>query len=402
MISVRGVLGVVSLNDTTNPGGRIMHVISKRIALVACCAVIAAAALQSMTDAATAQSQPAKRVYIVQSYEKGHVCGEPQAEGILDALATGGWEVGRNLTVQSYYMDTYRTNAAPEAMKAEGQKALAEIAQFKPDIVFVLDDAAVRQVMLPLIGRADLSIVFSGMNGQPEIYNDPTHYLDSRAHPGGNVTGVYEKLYAAQSLKVMAQAVPALRSGKAVMITDGSPTGNGLTRQFELELKDSDIAWEVRRVKDWGEYTALIQTLNDDATVKAIYPVALTLPVEGGGRYAAAQIYDWTITNSRKPEMAINYFFARMGLFGGAVINFNSMGKLAGQKGAKILGGTKAGDLPVEDAPDYAIVFNLKRAGDLGIEISPRVLAAANAIYRDNLVPLQGRPLLYDPQVKSF
>ena len=379
-----------------------MHVISKRIALVACCAVIAAAALQSMTDTATAQSQPAKRVYIVQSYEKGHVCGEPQAEGILDALATGGWEVGRNLTVQSYYMDTYRTNAAPEAMKAEGQKALAEIAQFKPDIVFVLDDAAVRQVMLPLIGRADLSIVFSGMNGQPEIYNDPTHYLDSRAHPGGNVTGVYEKLYAAQSLKVMAQAVPALRSGKAVMITDGSPTGNGLTRQFELELKDSDIAWEVRRVKDWGEYTALIQTLNDDATVKAIYPVALTLPVEGGGRYAAAQIYDWTITNSRKPEMAINYFFARMGLFGGAVINFNSMGKLAGQKGAKILAGAKAGDLPVEDAPDYAIVFNLKRAGDLGIEIPPRVLAAANAIYKDNLVPLQGRPLLYDPQVRSF
>jgi ABC-type uncharacterized transport system substrate-binding protein len=360
------------------------------------------AALQLTTIAAMAQSQPAKRIYIVQSYEKGHVCGEPQAEGILDALAAGGWKVGTNLTVQSYYMDTYRTNATPDAMKAEGQKALAEIAEFKPDIVFVLDDAAVRQVMLPLIGRTDMSIVFSGMNGQPEIYNEPKHYLDSWAHPGGNVTGVYEKLYAAQSLKVMAQAVPALRDGKAVMITDGSPTGNGLTKQFELELKDSDIKWEVRRVKDWGEYTALIKALNDDETVKAIYPVALTLPVEGGGRYAAAQIYDWTIANSRKPEMAINYFFARMGLFGGAVINFNSMGKLAGQKGAKILAGTKAGDLPVEDAPDYAIVFNLKRASDLGIEISPRVLAAASAIYKDNLVPLQGRALLYDPQVKSF
>jgi hypothetical protein len=61
-------------------------------------------------------------------------------------------------------------------------------------------------------------------------------------------------------------------------------------------------------------------------TVKAIYPVALTLPTEGGGRYAAAQIYDWTITNSRKPEMAINYFFARMGLFGGAVVNYRRDG----------------------------------------------------------------------------
>ena len=100
--------------------------------------------------------------------------------------------------------------------------------------------------------------------------------------------------------------------------------------------------------------------------------------------------------------MAINYFFARMGLFGGAVVNFGAMGKLAGQKGAKILNGGKAGDLPIEDAPDYAIVFNLKRAADLGIEIPPRVLAAASAIYKDNLLPLQDRALLYDPQVKSF
>jgi len=58
------------------------------------------------------------------------------------------------------------------------------------------------------------------MNGQPEMYNEMKKYLDSRARPGSNVTGVYEKLYAAQSLKVMAQAIPQLRGAKAVMITD--------------------------------------------------------------------------------------------------------------------------------------------------------------------------------------
>jgi ABC-type uncharacterized transport system substrate-binding protein len=362
-----------------------------------------AATLPMTAVVARAQTQPPKRIYIVQSYEQGHVCGEPQAEGILEALAAGGWTTGKNLTVRSYYMDTYRTNTALEAMQREGQKALAEIADFKPDIVFALDDAATRQVMMPLVDRSDVSVVFSGMNGQPEMYNEIKKYMDSRAHPGSNVTGVYEKLYVAQSLKVMAQAVPGLRGAKAVMITDFSPTGNGLTKQFELELADmTEVKWEVRRVKDWTEYMALIETLNKDETVKAIYPVALTLPTDGGGRYAAAQIYDWTIANSRKPEMAINYFFARMGLFGGAVVNFGAMGKLAGQKGAKVLGGSKAGDLPIEDAPDYAIVFNLKRAGDLGIDIPPRVLAAASAIYKDNLLPLKGRALLYDPQVKSF
>jgi putative ABC transport system substrate-binding protein len=241
------------------------------------------------------------------------------------------------------------------------------------------------------------------MNGQPEMYDGLKKFMDSRTRPGSNVTGVYERLYAAQSLKVMAQAVPGLRGRKAVMITDFSPTGNGLTKQFDLELAEvTEVKWEVRRVRDWSEYTALIQSLNADEEVKAIYPVALTLATDNGGRYAAAQIYEWTIANSRKPEMAINYFFARMGLFGGAVVNFGAMGKLAGQKGAKILSGTKAGELPIEDAPDYAIVFNLKRASDLGIEVPPRVLAAANAVYKDNLLPLQGRALLYDPQIKSF
>jgi ABC transporter substrate binding protein len=345
---------------------------------------------------------PPKRIYIVQSYEPGHVCGEPQAEGELQSLATGGWTVGRNLEVKTYYMDTYRTNTSPESMLREGQKALQEISAFKPDLVFVNDDAAVAQVMLPLIG-GDIPVVFSGMNGQPEMYNERKHYMESRAHPGSNVTGVYEKLYAAQSLKVMVEAIPQLRGAMAVMITDHTPTGNGLTKQFEIELKDvKDVHWEVQRVQNWSEYMVLIERLNNDSEVKAIYPAALSLPVDGGGRYAAAQIYDWTLAHSRKPEMAINYFFARMGLFGGAVENFGAMGRLAGKKAIKILTGTKAGDLPIEDGPEYAIVFNIKRARDLGIEIPARVLAAADAVYKDDLLPLQGRPLLYDRTIKSF
>lgn len=373
------------------------------LTLRAACLTIAAAIVALVPFSGPAPAQQHKRVYIIESYEKGHVCGEPQAEGIIEALAKGGWKEGENLTIKRYWMDTYRVNATPEAMAQQGKIALAEIAEFKPDIVFTLDDAAVAQVMMPLVGRSDISVVFSGMNGQPEMYDARKHYMDSWAHPGSNVTGVYEKLYAAQSLKVMALAVPTLRGAKAVMITDYSPTGNGLTKQFELELKDvADIKWEVRRVKDWAEYTALIESLNADPDVKAIYPVALTLPVGDGKRYAAAQIYDWTLAHSRKPEMAINYFFSRMGLFGGAVVNFSAMGRLVGEKGVKVLNGVKAGDLPIEDAPDYAIVFNLKRATDLGIAIPPRVLAAASAVYRDDLLPLEGRPLLYDPTIKSF
>jgi len=355
--------------------------------------------LALLTSRPAFSENPSKRVYIVQSYEVGHVCGEPQAEGELQSLAAGGWTVGRNLQVKTYYMDTYKVNTSPEAMHTQGQNALKEIGEFKPDLVFVNDDAAVAEVMMPLVG-GDIPVVFSGMNGQPEMYNERKHFMESWAHPGGNITGLYEKLYAAQAVKVMEQAVPGLRGAKVVMITDHTPTGNGLTKQFEIELKEvTDVHWEVQRVQNWSDYTALIERLNNDPDVKAIYPVALSLPGDGGKRYAAAQIYDWTLAHSRKPEMAINYFFARMGLFGGAVENFSAMGRSAGQKAAKILGGTKAGDLPIEDGPESAIVFNVKRARDLGIEIPPRVLAAANAVYKDDLLPLEGRPLLYDRSI---
>jgi ABC-type uncharacterized transport system substrate-binding protein len=344
-----------------------------------------------------------KRVFIVESYEKGHVCGAPQSEGVLRGLAAEGWKDDKNLTVKSSFMDTYRKNTTPESMQAQGEIVLKQIAEFRPHVVVAVDDAAVQQVMLPLVGRPDIAIVFSGMNGQPETYNKRVHFMDTRARPGGNVTGVYEKLYAAESVRVMTRAVTKLRGGRLVMITDFSPTGNGLTQQFEIELKEvTDVRWEVRRVRNWPEYTELIQRLNDDHEVKAIYPVALTLAASDGTRYAASQIYDWTLAHSRKPEMAINYFFARMGLFGGAAVNFGSMGLLAGQKAGKILSGAKPGDLPIEDAPDYAIVFNVKRARDLGITIPSSLLTAADAVYTDDLRPLAGRELLYDPKTPSF
>src|SRR5262249_5893031 len=134
--------------------------------------VVLAAVITLFPGLKFAKAEPHRRVYIVESYEKGHVCGEPQAEGIIAALAAGGFKEGENLEVKRFWMDTYRVNATPDAMQEQGRIALAEIAEFKPEIVFVLDDAAVAQVMMPLVGRSDISVVFSGMNGQPEMYNE--------------------------------------------------------------------------------------------------------------------------------------------------------------------------------------------------------------------------------------
>jgi len=341
-------------------------------------------ALITILSTAALAAEDVKRVYIVASYEQAHVCGWPQEQGVIKGLVQEGWIEGINLSVKRFHMDTKRTHTSPEAMQTVAAEVRKEIDLFKPNVIVTLDDNAFREIGLPMAGRQDVAAVFSGMNGQPEMYNARKYFMNSREKPGNNITGIYEKLYVVRSMRVMESAVAGLTGAKIVGITDYSPTGNAITKQFELELarQQGTVAWELIRVKDWQEYVDLITRINDDESVKAIYPVALTLKVSETVTYTAPEIFKWTVENSKKPEMALNYFFSEVGLFGGAAVDFKSMGLAAGKKAGKILNGEKAGDLPIDDAPEYAIVLNIKRAKQLGIDIPPPLLTAADYVYR--------------------
>lgn len=325
-----------------------------------------------------------KRVFILASYEKEHVCGYPQELGILSGLSKQGWFKEMNLEVETYYMDTKRRNNTSSLMKDQAKIAMARITAFKPHVLVTIDDNAFREVGLNFAGDPNISVVFSGMNEQPEEYSQERFFMKNRQRPGANITGVYEKLYLIRSLEVMRRSAPEIKGTKYIGITDYSPTGNAVTKQFDIELqnKPAYIDWELRRVKNWKEYQTLIQEINQDDRIKAIYPAALSLKTESGEIYTAPEIYSWTIKHSKKPEMAVNYHFAKIGLFGGAAVDFQSMGFLAGKKAGQILSGRSVGEIPIEDAPDYAIVFNLVRARQLGINIPFPLLTAADDVYR--------------------
>lgn len=324
-----------------------------------------------------------KSVFIVASYEEGHICGGPQEEGVLKGLAGEGYVEGQNLLVERYYMDTKRNNTTKELMKQQGKAALEQIQAVKPDVVVVIDDNAFREVGIPLAGRDDLSVVYTGMNGQLENYNKIKHIVDSREHPGGNVTGVYEKLYVERSLRVL-KAIPGITGNTFVFISDYTPTGIGVSAQFDQELATPlpGLKYRFVKVREWAEYKKLIKEISADDSVAGIYPAALSFLMDDGSTNTAADVFAWTIANCNKPGMAVNYFFAKLGLFGGAAVDFKDMGALAGIKAGQILNGAKAGELPIEDAPEYAIVFNITRAEQLGIEIPSSLLTAADYVYK--------------------
>ena len=322
------------------------------------------------------------RIFILHSYEKGNVCGQPQHDGILAALQSAGFREELNLEVGTYYMDSKRRNNTPKLLSEQARLAMEKIQSFKPHVLVTLDDNAFRTVALNLVDSS-IGIVFSGMNGQPEDYNRTASFLKTREHPGHNITGVYEKIHIADAIKVHSRLFPGLK--KIMIFVDISPTGQALTKQIgnEMEKEKVTCSWDLKTVKTWEGYKKALLAANRSPDVGAIYPAALLLKDGQGNTYTAPEIFAWTVMNSTKPEIALNYGFTRMGLFGGAAVDFYAMGSQAGRMVARHFDGQKLGDIPIEEADKCALVFNLKRAKQLGIEIPLDIIMAADEVVSD-------------------
>ncbi|WP_419176640.1 ABC transporter substrate-binding protein [Desulfosediminicola sp.] len=334
----------------------------------------------------SASSPAIKKLFIVHSYEAGHLCGQPQHDGAIAGLARSGWIVDENLAVRTYYMDTKRTNNSPALIQQQAILAIQEIEQYQPDVVLTLDDNAFKTIALSS-GMKNQTFVFSGMNAQPEEYNSQYTFMSSRENPGGRITGVYEKLHFFEAVRVMSIMH---EYNKILVLEDLSPTGKAISRQVDLELSlpgqqsVSNVVDKVARTKvhSWEEFQEIIAQANDDPEIGAIYLGTLLLHDSSGETYTAEEIISYYISHSTKPAIGLNYAFIKQGLYGGATVDFFAMGQLAGEKVARILSGAEAGTLPIEDAPRVALVFNLQRAESLGLEIPSDILLAADEVFR--------------------
>ncbi len=325
------------------------------------------------------QSAQGVKIFILHSYERNHVCGQPQHDGVVEALRRAGYKEGKNLILKTYYMDTKRKNNTPELIEKQAQIALKKIKEFKPDVLVTLDDNAFSSVALKLVDTS-LPIVFSGLNNLPESYNKKVHFMNSRTHPGHNITGVYEKLYIATAFRIYKSLFPFIK--KVAILVDISPTGKGILKQIKLELKKENVPvdWKIFVINSWEKFKRIVRRINKDPEFGAIYPAVLLLKDSKNKTYTIYDIAPYLTSHSKKPEMALNYYFVRLGYLGGAAVNFFAMGMQAGKKVVQILKGTPPGDIPIEDAKKYALAFNLYRAKQLKIRIPWRILLASDEI----------------------
>jgi putative tryptophan/tyrosine transport system substrate-binding protein len=259
-----------------------------------------------------------------------------------------------------------------------------------PDLVKELD--ALKPRVFVVIGSAtaiaaarkqapNIPLVFAG------IANDPIALglAESYARPGGMMTGTVmnavggEESLASKRIGFFKELVPNLTRLGMIGIADSEtpiasanlaiPERNALrtaSAQLGFELSHYDI----RTLDDFD--VAVSSGLRDD--VSAFYisgdpRMNLNIP-----RVVAS------LAKSGKPACAVYPFWARAGLLMSYSNDLNDGMRRAGFQVAKIIGGAKPGELPIEQAVKFTLSINQKTAKQLGIVPSPTLLAAADEV----------------------
>jgi putative ABC transport system substrate-binding protein len=272
-------------------------------------------------------------------------------------LQEAGWEVGRNARIDIRWgegnAERYRTYAA-------------ELVGLAPDVVLA---AAGSTVPALLQATRAVPIVFAQTP-------DPVGagFVESLAHPGGNVTGFtpFEYGMSGKYLELLKEIAPRVTRA-AVLRDTADPAGIGQWAAIQSIAPSSGVEAVLIALRDAAEIesaiTAFARGSNGGLIVTASAPSAVhrDLIIALAARRRLPAVYPYP-------------FFASIGgliAYGPDTID---QYRRAASYVDRILRGEKPADLPVQAPTKYELVINLKTAKALGLDVPATLLARADEV----------------------
>ena len=284
-------------------------------------------------------------------------------EGIRLALRERGYTEGQNIATEYRYA---------EGKRGQLPELAAELVRLKVDIIVVVGGD-------PLIRAAKnatktIPIVMVGSGADPV----EAGYVESLAHPGGNVTGItnINRELGGKRLELFKEAVPKV--ARVAVLYD--PVLPGSVREVKevlpvaaRALKLTVQAWEIRDADGFEKVFAALNKQRPDG----LY-VPASGPLMAANRKRTA---DFAL-KSRLPSL----YNSRAYVDAGGLMSYNADPAESYRRVAyfmdRILKGAKPADLPVEQPTKFELVINLKTAKQIGVTIAPEVLARATKIIK--------------------
>jgi putative ABC transport system substrate-binding protein len=306
---------------------------------------------------ARAQQERVRRVGVLLGQAPSDQLFKAAVAAFLQVLKQSGWIEDRNM----------RLDIRWAAGNADSIRAYAaELVALAPDVILVAGTAAVG----PLVrATRTVPIVFT-------LVPDPVGagYVESLAHPGGNVTGFtnFEYAMGAKWLELLKEIAP-LVNRVAVLRDAALPAGmaqfgaiQAVAPSFGVEVSPIDVSdgSEIER-----RVAAFARSLNGGliVTQSALALLYRELIVALEAQY-------------KLPAVHIN----RIWTAAGGLASYGSDPTEEFRRAAgyvdRILKGGKPADLPVQAPTKLELILNLKTAKALGLDVPPTLLARADEV----------------------
>jgi len=278
-----------------------------------------------------------------------------QLKAFREGMGALGQIEGRDYVLIERYAEDKEARLPDLAAELVGLDVRLILATSQPSIA-----AAARVTnTVPIIGRFNDDPVENGM-------------AKSLARPGGNISGVYslaEEL-TPKRLSLLKEVVPsALRIG--VLLRDDWPnakrdwqTGEGAAKQLGLEL----VALNARSTGDLAAALNEAGAKHLDGIITFRNPTVVTnlkLIAEQCRKLSLPAVFD-----------AREYVDA-----GGLMSygpNIDAIYRQLARFAVKLLTGTSAGEIPIEEPTKFELVINRRTANAMGIQLSPDFLMSAD------------------------
>ena len=304
--------------------------------------------------AARAQ-QRVRRIGVLMVGAQADSEAQARLAAFLDGLQQLDWTVGRNVRIDTRWLDVGPNRSAEELI------ALA------PDVILASASASVAALQRI---TSSVPIVFANVI-------DPVGegFVASLARPGGNTTGfsAFEYSLGGKWLEVLKEFAPSMT--RAAVLRD--PTFAGGIGQF--------AAIQALAPPSLGVELTPIDVRDPDKIERAI--AAFALERNGGLIVTASQralthrdLIISLATRYRLPNVyPFRYYPAAGGLASYGPDAVDAHKRAAGYVD-RILKGAKPADLPVQAPTKYELVINLKTAKALGLIVPPSLLARADEV----------------------
>jgi putative ABC transport system substrate-binding protein len=299
------------------------------------------------------QSGKLPRVGVLVSATPPH----PFADALRRGLQPLGYVEGENIAIEWRYTEGRSDRAAAFA---------AELARLGVDVIVAHFTPAVRAAM---VATQTIPIIMAPAGAPVQ-----SGFIDSLAHPGGNVTGLsgMDAELGGKRLQLLREVIPNLAR---VAVLASSVSTDPFSRPFVDDMQAAATIAGIRLVP------VLVNGPNDFENAFAAMSKAEAQAVIVQGLFDPHRAIILELAaKHRLPIMGPSRETAAAGGLISYVAKYSAIYERAAVYVGKILKGAKAADLPVEQPTTFELVVNMKTANMLGLTPSPSLLAQADEV----------------------